>query len=121
MRLAGLPTKVESAYVASRKDGQPGICLRSFRAVKESPMSIATYEAASAVCTTAVPQAKPVVAKRTDKQPGLFARLYAAFVEARHRRALEELKRHGVMLPFELEQAGWKLNEKNEDSLPFTR
>ena len=79
-------------------------------------MSIATYETATAVRTNAVP-----AAKRTDKRLGLFARLYAAFVEARRRKAFEELKRHGVMLPFELEQAGWKVNERNEASLPFNR
>ena len=75
-------------------------------------MSNATYETATAVRTNAVPAAK---------RQGLFARLYAAFVEARRRKAFEELKRHGVMLPFELEQAGWKVNERNEDSLPFNR
>ena len=51
----------------------------------------------------------------------LLTRFYAALIEARRRKAFEELKRHGVMLPFELEQAGWKLNERNEDSLPFSR
>jgi hypothetical protein len=75
-------------------------------------MSIATYETATAVRTKAVPAAK---------RSGLFARLFARFMEVRQRRALEELKRHGVMLPFELEHSGWKVNERNEDSLPFTR
>ncbi len=75
-------------------------------------MSIATYDTASAVRTGAAPGAK---------RPGLFARFYAGLIEARRRRAFEELKRHGVMLPFEMEQAGWKVNERNEDSLPFTR
>jgi hypothetical protein len=42
-------------------------------------------------------------------------------MEARRRQAFEELKRHGVMLPYELEQAGWKVNERSEDQLPFTR
>jgi hypothetical protein len=32
-----LPTKAESSYVALQKDGRPGIRLRSFRAMKESP------------------------------------------------------------------------------------
>ena len=83
-------------------------------------MSLATYETASAVHTKTAPVTR-TCAKRTVKRPGLFARLYVAFIEARRRAAFEELKRHGVMLPFELEQAGWKLNERNEDSLPFTR
>jgi hypothetical protein len=51
----------------------------------------------------------------------LLSRLYAGMIAARQRKALEELKRHGVLLPFELEQAGRKINERNEDSLPFTR
>jgi len=75
-------------------------------------MSIATYDTASAVQAKATPVAK---------RPGLFARLYASFIEARRRQAFEELKRHGVMLPNELEQAGWKVNERSEDQLPFTR
>ena len=79
-------------------------------------MSIATYDTASAVRTKATPAAEGV-----GKRPGLFARLYAGVLEARHRKALEELKRHGVMLPDELEQAGWKINERSEDQLPFTR
>jgi hypothetical protein len=79
-------------------------------------MSIATYETVTAVRANAVP-----AANRTDKRPGLFARLYAGFIEARRRKAFEELKRHGVMLPFEMEQAGWNVNERNEDSLPFNR
>ena len=74
-------------------------------------MAIATYHTASVVRTEATPA----------KRQGLFARIYAGFIEARRRRALEELKRHGVMLPNELELAGWKINERSEDSLPFSR
>lgn len=51
----------------------------------------------------------------------LLSRFYAAMIAARQRKATEELKRHGVLLPCELEQAGWKINERNEDSLPFAR
>jgi hypothetical protein len=75
-------------------------------------MSIATYETVSAVRTETAP---------ARKRPGIFARFYAGLIEARRRKAFDELKRHGVMLPYELEQAGWKVNERNEDSLPFTR
>jgi len=75
-------------------------------------MSIATYHTAAAVHTKATPP---------RKQPGLFSRLAARFMAARQRAAFAELKRHGVMLPHELEQAGWKINERSEDSLPFTR
>jgi len=79
-------------------------------------MSTATYDAVSAVRAKAPGNAAPA-----RKRPGLLSRLYARFIEARRRQAFQELKRHGVMLPFELEQAGWKLNERSEDSLPFTR
>ena len=51
----------------------------------------------------------------------LLSRMFAAMIASRQRKATEELKRHGVLLPFEMEQAGWKINERNEDSLPFTR
>jgi hypothetical protein len=51
----------------------------------------------------------------------LLSRLYAGMIASRQRKAVEELKRHGMLLPNELEQAGWKINERNEDSLPFAR
>ena len=75
-------------------------------------MSIATYDAAAAI------PAKPA---STRKRPGLLSRFYARLMDARQRQAFLELKRHGVMLPSELEQAGWKINERSEDSLPFNR
>ena len=79
-------------------------------------MSIATYDTATAVRAEAPASAAPA-----RKRPSLLARLYAGLIEARRRQAFQELKRHGVMLPSELEQAGWKLDERSEDSLPFTR
>ena len=79
-------------------------------------MSIATYDTATAIRTKAPASAVPA-----RKQPGLFSRLAARFMAARQRAAFAELKRHGVMLPHELEQAGWTINERSEDSLPFTR
>ena len=79
-------------------------------------MSIATYDTASAVRAEAPASAAPV-----RKRPSLLARFYAGLIEARRRQAFAELKRHGIMLPSELEQAGWKLNERSEDSLPFGR
>jgi hypothetical protein len=48
---------------------------------------------------------------------GLFARL----MEARQRQAFHELQRHGLRLPRELEEAGFKISARNEDSLPFMR
>jgi hypothetical protein len=75
-------------------------------------MSIATYDTAAAVPAKAAP---------ARKRPSLLSRLYARLIDARRRQAFQELKRHGVMLPSELEQAGWKIDERSEDSLPFNR
>lgn len=47
--------------------------------------------------------------------------LYQRFIEARQRAADLELARHGLRLPRELESAGLKVNDRNEDSLPFVR
>jgi len=55
------------------------------------------------------------------KRKGLFARIMARLIEARQRQAMDVLRRHGLKLPLELEQAGRKINERNEDSLPFVR
>jgi hypothetical protein len=56
-------------------------------------------------------------AVKTVPRMGCFARL----MEARRRQAFNELRRHGILLPHELEQAGWKITERSEDSLPFQR
>jgi hypothetical protein len=40
---------------------------------------------------------------------------------ARQRQAMQELYRHGLRLPRELEDAGLKIGARNEDSLPFVR
>ena len=77
-------------------------------------MSITTYNTASTACVEVPARAAPA-----RRRPGLLSRLYVGFLEARRRQALQELKRHGLMLPSELEQAGWRLNERSEDSLPF--
>jgi len=42
-------------------------------------------------------------------------------MEARQRQAFHELQRHGLRLPRELEEAGFKISARNEDSLPFMR
>ena len=74
-------------------------------------MSTITYDiAASAQATT--PAAAPA-----RKRESLFAR----FIEARQRVAMQELARHGLRLPRELEEAGLRISARNEDSLPFVR
>ena len=79
-------------------------------------MSIATYDTAAAV--------RPEFASKSAqarKRPGALSRFFASWIAARQHKATEELKRHGVLLPRELERAGWKINERSEDSLPFIR
>jgi hypothetical protein len=55
------------------------------------------------------------------ERKGFCARLFASMMEARQKQAFNELRRHTILLPHELEQAGWKINERSEDSLPFLR
>ena len=74
-------------------------------------MSTITYGAAHAVPAAKAPSA-PV-----RKRSGWFA----AFMESRQKQAMLELRRHGLRLPRELEEAGMKINGRNEDALPFVR
>jgi hypothetical protein len=74
-------------------------------------MSTITYDRMPGECGAAR------TATRPGKRKGLFARL----VEARERQAMNEIRRHAVLLPHELEEAGWKITERSEDSLPFQR
>ena len=74
-------------------------------------MSTITYDAAS----RHGPRRRP--RRRFASAQCLFAR----FMEARQRQAMLELRRHGLRLPRELEEAGLKIGARNEDSLPFVR
>jgi hypothetical protein len=75
-------------------------------------MSFATYEIArKTVARDAV---------RAERK-GVFARWMDALIESRMRRARDEIARHSHLLPRELEQAGWRLSDRSEDSLPFVR
>jgi hypothetical protein len=74
-------------------------------------MSTMTYDVA-ATTNAGKPANEPV-----RKRKGLFARL----IEARQKQAMQELRRHGLQLPRELEEAGMKISARNEDSLPFVR
>lgn len=74
-------------------------------------MSLMTYDVSHAPQTAA-----PIHAEQ-----GVFSRLYDRFIAYRQAQAMIELRRHSLLLPQELEQAGWKINERSEDSLPFVR
>jgi len=78
-------------------------------------MSTIAYDVAP-TARAGMPAAAPAA-----KRKGLFARIMARLIEVRQRQAMDEIRRHGLKLPLELEQAGRKINERNEDSLPFVR
>jgi hypothetical protein len=81
----------------------------------EFPMSTVTYDAGHAAA------AKAPVAAQAGKRKGCFARALARMIAARQQQAMDEVRRHGIVLPRELEQAEWKVSERSEDSLPFKR
>lgn len=64
--------------------------------------------------------AKIATAARAPKK-GLFARLYAAFIEARMRQAQREIGLHSHLLPAELHRVSTSLNERSEKELPFAQ
>jgi hypothetical protein len=47
--------------------------------------------------------------------------MFDRMVEAQTRRARREIALYSHLMPRELEQAGWKISERSEDSLPFVR
>jgi hypothetical protein len=47
--------------------------------------------------------------------------VFHRFMAARQRSVELELARRGIRLPRELEDAGLKISERNEDALPFVR
>jgi hypothetical protein len=60
--------------------------------------------------------------KIVPTRKGLFQRFLDRMVEARMRKAEEYIRQHSHLVPRELEeQAGWKITERSEDSLPFVR
>jgi hypothetical protein len=53
------------------------------------------------------------------ERQNLVSRLLTAFLAARTRQFEREITQHHHPLPRELEQAGDRLNSRNEDTLPF--
>ena len=62
----------------------------------------------------------PALTDRTARK-GFWTRIYDRLVEARTRHAMRELELYRHLMPRELEDAGWKVTERSEDSLPFIR
>jgi hypothetical protein len=60
--------------------------------------------------------------KAAPERKGLLQRFVDRMIEARMRKAEQFTRRHSHLIPRELEeQAGWKITERSEDSLPFLR
>ena len=75
-------------------------------------MSIITYDIAPNATSAAAPK---------GARKSLFWRFYDRLIEARMRHAEDVLRQHSHLVPHELEQAGWKVSARSEDSLPFVR
>lgn len=65
--------------------------------------------------------AKAPAATKAPATKGLFARAWAAFVEARMRQAEREIAMHRHLLPGQLQAAGERLAPRTEKELPFGR
>ncbi len=63
--------------------------------------------------------ATEVVAIAVVERQGLFSRFLRALMASRMRQFEREIVPHRHLLPRELEQAGNRLNSRNEDALPF--
>jgi len=63
--------------------------------------------------------ATKVVAIPVVERQGLFSRFLRPLLAARMRQFEREIAPHRHLLPRELEQAGNRLNSRNEDALPF--
>ncbi|MGD9920548.1 MAG: hypothetical protein AB7V13_03750 [Pseudorhodoplanes sp.] len=84
-------------------------------------MSAITVGSSAATLSAKVPVAKAPVAKANLAGNGLFARLWAAFVEARMRQAEREIALHRHLLPGQFQAAGERLAPRSEKELPFVR
>lgn len=65
--------------------------------------------------------AKTPVTKAPAAGKGLFARVWASFIEARMRQAEREIAMHRHLLPGQLQDVGERLAPRTEKDLPFVR
>jgi hypothetical protein len=61
------------------------------------------------------------VTKAPAADKSVFARVWAAFVEARKRQAEREIALHRHLLPGQLQAAGEQLAPRSDKELPFVR
>jgi hypothetical protein len=76
--------------------------------------------AITAGSAAAIP-AKASVAKAPAAGKGLFARVWASFIDARMRQAEREIALHRHLLPGQLQAVGERLAPRSEKDLPFVR
>jgi hypothetical protein len=74
----------------------------------------------STVTFERLPAAGAPTVSHAAKRPGFWARFLARLIEAREKRALEEIRRHAFLLGH-MDDPRWKVHERSEDSLPFVR
>ena len=67
---------------------------------------------------TAIPVA---AAPAQPARKSLWTRFIDALIEARMRKAEEEIRRYRHLLPDEFERAAYRLSARSEDQLPFVR
>jgi hypothetical protein len=102
--------KITNLYVALRSEKGSR---RNFTGLqKEKTMTAITFGAHAPAPTTKT----EIGAAR-----GFWARAWEAFVEARMRSAMRDIRMHRHLLPADLEIAGNRISYKNEDQLPFVR
>lgn len=64
----------------------------------------------------------PLPASGTSAKPGFWTRLYAAFIDARMRAAMRELRMHRHLIPQDmLKNSGYLASTKDDGAYPFTR
>lgn len=64
----------------------------------------------------------PLPASGTSAKPGFWARLYEAFLQARMRAAMRELRMHRHLIPQDvLKNSGYLASATDDRTYPFTR
>jgi hypothetical protein len=84
-------------------------------------MTAITVGTATATIPAKANATKASAAKSNPTQPGLLARAWAAFVEARMRQVEREIAQHRHLLPGQLQTVGERLAPRGEKELPFAR
>jgi hypothetical protein len=84
-------------------------------------MTAITVGSAAVTVPAKVSAAKVSATKASAAKPGVLARAWALFLEARMRQAERELALYRHLLPGELQSVGERLAPRSEKDLPFVR